>query len=181
MQLLIMAIIFHLGVLLAGTSTANAFQSARCFPKQHASSYLVKNTDPRRPRHLNVATTRDDRSIRLSCGFIDTLQNLFKGVSSTSKASASHILIKGGPEAATKLEELKAEIGDSPVKFEDAAAKYSDCSSASKGGDLGEFEPGAMVKEFDSVVFNDQKPIGVVHGPIKTEFGYHLILIQERT
>jgi len=95
--------------------------------------------------------------------------------------SASHILIKGGPEAATKLEGIKAEIGDSPVKFGDAAAKYSDCSSASKGGDLGEFEPGAMVQEFDSVVFNEQKPIGVVHGPIKTEFGYHLILIRERT
>ena len=44
---------------------------------------------------------------------------------------------------------------------------------------LKEFGPGVMVKEFDQVVFNDE--VGVVHGPIKTQFGYHLILINDRT
>ena len=47
-----------------------------------------------------------------------------------------------------------------------------------KGGALGTFKPGQMVKEFNDVVFSDE--VGVVHGPIKTQFGYHLILIDER-
>lgn len=97
----------------------------------------------------------------------------------TTKATASHILIKGGAEAANKLEDLKAEIGDSPLKFAEAAAQYSECPSASSGGNLGEFGPGAMVKEFDEVVFNKQ--LGKVHGPVKTQFGYHLIYINDRT
>lgn len=85
----------------------------------------------------------------------------------TTKATASHILVKGGAEAENFLEDLKVEIGDSPVKFAEAAAKHSSCPSASSGGNLGEFGPGQMVKEFDNVVFN--KPLGVVHGPIKTQ------------
>lgn len=97
----------------------------------------------------------------------------------TVKATASHILIKGGAEAENKLEDLKQEIGDSPVKFAEAAAQYSACPSGRSGGNLGEFGPGQMVKEFDTVIFNDE--LGVVHGPIKTQFGYHLILINERT
>lgn len=96
----------------------------------------------------------------------------------TSKATASHILIKGGAEAENKLEDLKNEIGDSPVKFAEAAAQYSECPSASSGGNLGEFGPGAMVKEFDEVAFKEK--VGVVHGPVRTQFGYHLIYISER-
>ena len=48
----------------------------------------------------------------------------------TTKATASHILIKGGAEAENQLEDLKAEIGDSPVKFAEYAAKYSACPRA---------------------------------------------------
>lgn len=96
----------------------------------------------------------------------------------TLKADASHILIKGGAEAANQLEDIKAQIGDSPVKFAAAAAEYSACPSGRKGGNLGQFGPGQMVKEFDAVVFGE--PVGVVHGPIKTQFGYHLIYINER-
>ena len=110
-------------------------------------------------------------------GFMDGVQDFMKRF--TTKATASHILIKGGAEAENKLEDLKKEIGDSPVAFAEAAAKYSSCPSASRGGNLGEFGPGQMVKEFDTVVFNE--PVGMVHGPIKTQFGYHLIYISERT
>jgi hypothetical protein len=42
-----------------------------------------------------------------------------------------------------------------------------------QGGDLGAFGPGMMVPEFDRVVFNEA--VGVVHGPVKTQFGYHLL------
>ncbi|MGR3293845.1 MAG: peptidylprolyl isomerase, partial [Candidatus Scalindua sp.] len=51
--------------------------------------------------------------------------------------------------------------------------------SGKSGGDLGEFSPGQMVKEFDQVVFSDE--VGKVHGPVKTDFGYHLIEITDRT
>ena len=113
---------------------------------------------------------------RLLAGFFDDIGNFMKRF--TTKATASHILIKGGAEAENKLEDLKVEIGDSPVMFAEAAAKYSDCTTASSGGNLGEFGPGTMVKEFEQVVFNEK--VGVVHGPVQTQFGYHLIYISER-
>ena len=53
------------------------------------------------------------------------------------------------------------------------------CKPGKSGGSLGEFGPGQMVKEFDTVVFS--APIGEVQGPVKTQFGYHLILIESRT
>ena len=99
------------------------------------------------------------------------------------KVSASHICI--GPKtmdevtAKAFLSELKTEIGDDPEKFASAAAEHSKCPSAKKGGDLGEFGPGMMVKNFDTVCFEDE--VGVVHGPVSTQFGEHLILITKRT
>jgi peptidyl-prolyl cis-trans isomerase C len=174
-------VLFHLTLLLVvGLSNVNAFQSV-----QHTFQYRPVS-DANNHYHVPTITTtttnantriRCDRSILVCSGFLDGIQGFFK--SFTTKASASHILIKGGEEAADKLEEIKAEIDDSPVKFAKAAAQYSQCPSASKGGDLGEFGPGSMVKEFDAVVFND--PINTTIGPIKTSFGYHLIYVRERT
>jgi len=110
-------------------------------------------------------------------GFLDDIGGFFKRF--TQKATASHILIKGGAEAANKLEDLKVQIDNSPTQFAQVAAEYSECPSARQGGSLGEFGPGQMVKEFDQVVFNE--PVGVVHGPVKTQFGYHLIYISDRS
>ncbi|MHC4321583.1 MAG: peptidylprolyl isomerase, partial [Planctomycetota bacterium] len=59
------------------------------------------------------------------------------------------------------------------------AKEHSQCPSGQSGGGLGEFSPGQMVQEFDQVVFNDE--VGKVHGPVKTDFGYHLIEITDRT
>ena len=84
------------------------------------------------------------------------------------KASAVHILVKTKEEA-QKLKQQLAKGAD----FSKLAKKHSLCPSGKKGGDLGEFKPGQMVKAFDNVVF--KKPILEVHGPIKTQFGYHLI------
>ena len=56
--------------------------------------------------------------------------------------------------------------------------QYSECPSANRGGNLGTFKPGMMVKEFDQVCF--EREIGVVHGPVDTQFGSHLILITRR-
>ena len=111
----------------------------------------------------------------LQMGFMDGIGDFMKRF--TLKADASHILMKGD-DAFSKLEELKSRIGNDPVKFAEAAAQYSTCPSGRKGGNLGEFGPGMMVKEFDKVVFKED--VGIVHGPIKTQFGSHLILINQR-
>ena len=91
-----------------------------------------------------------------------------------SSASARHILVNSEEECLT----LKKEIADG-TDFAESAKKHSKCPSGAEGGALGEFHPGQMVPEFDKVVFNEE--IGKVHGPIKTQFGYHLIEITSRT
>ncbi|RCU50463.1 MULTISPECIES: peptidylprolyl isomerase PpiC [Corallincola] len=83
-------------------------------------------------------------------------------------AHAVHILVKTQKEAADLKQQL-AKGGD----FAKLAKKHSLCPSGKKGGDLGEFRRGEMVKAFDDVVF--KRAILEVHGPIKTPFGYHLI------
>lgn len=91
-----------------------------------------------------------------------------------SKASARHILV----ETQEACEKLKAEI-ENGGDFASAAKKHSKCPSGQRGGDLGTFSKGQMVREFDEVVFT--KEVGKVHGPVKTQFGYHLIEITSRS
>lgn len=91
-----------------------------------------------------------------------------------AKASARHILVP----TEDKANELKAKI-EGGESFEAIAKEHSTCPSGRKGGELGEFGPGQMVKEFDTVVFNES--VGEVHGPVKTQFGYHLIEITARS
>jgi peptidyl-prolyl cis-trans isomerase C len=89
------------------------------------------------------------------------------------RASARHILV-----ATEKVcLDLKQQI-EKGADFAALAKKHSTCPSGSKGGALGEFGPGQMVPEFDRVVFKEA--VGVVHGPIKTQFGYHLVEITRR-
>lgn len=83
-------------------------------------------------------------------------------------ACARHILVKTEAEA-LKLKQQLAKGAD----FAQLAKKHSLCNSKKRGGDLGEFKPGQMVKAFDNVVF--KKPLLTVHGPVKTKFGFHLI------
>ncbi len=90
-----------------------------------------------------------------------------------AKARARHILVPT-QEACTHL---KTKIEDG-ADFAEVAKEYSQCPSKEQGGDLGEFTPGQMVKEFDDVVFTAE--INKVHGPVKTQFGYHLIEITNR-
>lgn len=83
-------------------------------------------------------------------------------------ACARHILVKTKTEA-EKLKQRLARGED----FGQLAKKHSLCSSGKSGGNLGEFRPGEMVPAFDRVVF--KLPVLTVHGPIKTQFGFHLI------
>lgn len=88
-------------------------------------------------------------------------------------ARARHILVKEKKDCLDLLEQIN--VG---ADFAALAEKHSQCPSGKKGGDLGEFRPGMMVKEFDKVVFSGN--LNEVYGPIKTQFGFHLIEILER-
>lgn len=90
------------------------------------------------------------------------------------KACARHILVSTQEEC----ENLKKQI-EGGADFAELAKKHSKCPSGKKGGDLGEFSSGQMVAEFDKVVFSEE--VGKVHGPVQTQFGFHLIEITSRS
>lgn len=91
-----------------------------------------------------------------------------------ARATARHILVSTEKEC----EELKTKIANGS-DFAEMAKAHSQCPSGRQGGDLGEFSNGQMVPEFDQVVFNEA--VGTVHGPVRTQFGYHLIEITGRS
>lgn len=97
-----------------------------------------------------------------------------KGSAIMKTAKARHILVESEKECL----DLKKQI-EGGKKFADIAKKCSKCPSGKQGGELGEFSPGEMVPEFDTVVFSAE--VGKVHGPVKTDFGYHLIEITYRS
>jgi len=90
-----------------------------------------------------------------------------------AKASARHILVPSEADCNT----LKTMI-EGGEDFAEIAKVHSKCPSGREGGALGEFSPGQMVQEFDEVVFSGE--IGKILGPVKTQFGYHLIEITSR-
>jgi len=90
------------------------------------------------------------------------------------RARARHILVN----SEEKCQALKKEITEG-ADFAELAKQHSTCPSGKRGGDLGEFGPGQMVKEFDEVVFS--AAVNQVQGPVKTQFGYHLLEVTHRT
>ena len=91
-----------------------------------------------------------------------------------ARAAARHILVSTREEC----ENIKKQI-EGGTAFAEMAKQHSQCPSGRQGGDLGEFTEGQMVKEFDQVVFNDE--VGKIHGPVQTQFGFHLIEITSRS
>ncbi|MDO4531670.1 MAG: peptidylprolyl isomerase [Bacillota bacterium] len=87
---------------------------------------------------------------------------------------AKHILV----DTEEKAQEIFAAIEKGEISFEDAAKAHSSCPSNAQGGDLGEFGRGQMVPEFDQAAFEAE--IGKVIGPVKTQFGYHLIRVESK-
>jgi peptidyl-prolyl cis-trans isomerase C len=83
--------------------------------------------------------------------------------------SAKHILVKHEYE----IEDLEKKLKDG-TPFEDLAQKFSTCPSGKRGGDLGSFRKGRMVKPFEEAAFGLQ--VGQVSSAVRTQFGYHLIL-----
>ena len=87
---------------------------------------------------------------------------------------AKHILV----DNEEKCTELLNAITSGEKVFEDVAKESSTCPSGANGGDLGEFGKGQMVKEFEDAAFAAE--IGHVVGPVKTQFGYHLIKVEDK-
>ena len=90
-----------------------------------------------------------------------------------ARARARHILV----DSEAKCQDLKDQIS-AGSDFAEVAKQHSTCPSGRQGGDLGDFGQGDMVKEFDEVAFSGD--LHTVHGPIKTQFGYHLIEVTSR-
>jgi peptidyl-prolyl cis-trans isomerase C len=86
---------------------------------------------------------------------------------------ASHILVGSKTDAEKLLNRIR-----SGARFEDLAKKHSQCPSGKKGGDLGYFGKGQMVKPFEDVAFTLNK--GDISNPIQTQFGFHLIKVTDK-
>ncbi|GAV20691.1 peptidyl-prolyl cis-trans isomerase C [Mariprofundus micogutta] len=89
-------------------------------------------------------------------------------------AMAKHILVKTKAEA-EKLKQRLAQGED----FARLARKYSQCPSRKKDGDLGKIFPGQLVKPIENIIF--RKALLKVHGPVKTQFGFHLVVVYFRS
>src|SRR5690625_108700 len=90
-----------------------------------------------------------------------------------AQAAARHILV----ESEEVCNDLKAQI-EGGADFGKLAQEHSKCPSGRNGGELGTFGPGQMVPEFDKVVFSAR--VNDVRGPVKTQFGYHLLEVTQR-
>lgn len=88
-------------------------------------------------------------------------------------AMANHILVETKSEA----ESIKAKLNKGE-DFAKLARKFSTCPTGKCGGDLGEVFVGQLVKPVERVIFKEA--LSMVHGPVRSKFGYHLIVIYFR-
>lgn len=95
--------------------------------------------------------------------------------SENNQVKAAHILVDDKALA----EDILKQIQDGEIIFSEAAVKYStDQSNSENGGELGWFSRGDMVQPFEEAAFNAE--VGTIVGPVETNFGYHLINVQDR-
>ncbi len=123
------------------------------------SQYVIKTV-------LDSVTVSDEEVRE----FFETNRNAF-GESET--VSASHILVGDLSKAESLYEKIQ-----NGEDFATLAKENSTCPSSANGGDLGYFGRGQMVKEFEDMAFSLE--IGAVSKPVKTQFGYHLILLNDK-
>lgn len=143
------------------------------------------------------SSTSRGRDASLSMGLFDGIAKAFSNTdfkAQDQRVRASHILIKGDdPDRVSEkimglLGELQDRVagGDEPMPqvFAELARRESQCPSKDKGGDLGIFGKGKMVKEFDLALFPDDEslspPAGNIIGPVITDFGAHIIFVTKR-
>eukprot|EP00531_Pseudo-nitzschia_arenysensis_P013601 CAMPEP_0116129584 /NCGR_PEP_ID=MMETSP0329-20121206/7999_1 /TAXON_ID=697910 /ORGANISM="Pseudo-nitzschia arenysensis, Strain B593" /LENGTH=180 /DNA_ID=CAMNT_0003623855 /DNA_START=63 /DNA_END=605 /DNA_ORIENTATION=+ len=129
-----------------------------------------------------TTTTTTTSSTSLSMGLFDSFSKAFSNEEygappDAVKATARHILVESEGEAKV----LMKMISSGEKTFEDCAREFSTCPSANQGGSLGSFPPGRMVPEFDKAIFNPDTKIGELVGPVLTNFGHHIIVVDKRT
>ena len=115
---------------------------------------------------LEVTVTDED-----ALNYYNNNKNLF---TQPPTVSAKHILV----DSKELCDQIKEEIDKNELTFEEAAMKYSTCPSKEQGGNLGAFGRGMMVPEFEEAAFT--LDLNVVSEPVKTQFGYHLIKVEEK-
>lgn len=91
-----------------------------------------------------------------------------------TQATARHILVDSENQCQTLIDEING-----GKDFADVARQHSSCPSSRDGGKLGTFGKGQMVPEFETACFEGE--IDAVQGPIKTQFGYHVVQVTDRT
>ncbi|WP_288222576.1 peptidylprolyl isomerase [uncultured Clostridium sp.] len=115
---------------------------------------------------LEVTVTDED-----ALNYYNNNKNQF---TQTPTVSAKHILV----DTKELCDQIKKEIDENEITFEEAAVKYSTCPSKEQGGSLGAFGRGMMVPEFEEAAF--ALDLNVVSEPVKTQFGYHLVKVEEK-
>ena len=170
LQNLVLLLLYFVSV---ASQTQNGFASAfSSTPLPSPSSSVSSKSPIARPTSSSSTTTT-----RVDMGMFDFIHNAFKSEEYDDRiVSASHILIDSEKEAMLILRDIQ----EGTATFSEAAKSYSKCPSSSRGGSLGRFAPGTMVQKFDDVVFDKTVSIGSVQGPVTTEFGYHLIVVEDR-
>lgn len=128
------------------------------------------------------AGTAVRESSSLNMGMFDSISKAFSNAEygpppEAVKASARHILVESEGEAKV----IMKMISSGEQTFQACAKEYSTCPSANQGGSLGSFPPGQMVPEFDKAIFNPDTKIGELVGPVLTNFGHHIIVVEKRT
>lgn len=92
-----------------------------------------------------------------------------------AEVSASHILVDDEEACQAIYQKIK----NDEIDFATAAQEHSSCPSKEQGGSLGSFSRGRMVPEFEEAAFNME--VGEISEPVKTQFGYHIIKLDEKT
>ena len=105
---------------------------------------------------------------------------LFRSMNRAPRVRACHLLLRFTAENRGEIEGRLLELKQRSEgeEFAELARAYSQCPSAERGGDLGYFKPGTMVKAFEDAAFS--QPIGVVGAIVETPFGLHLIKVLAR-
>lgn len=123
----------------------------------------------------NYAVEKAVRDVRVTDADVEAYYNENKAqFVQGPTVNASHILV----DSEEKANGILAEINAGSITFEDAAKAHSTCPSGKEGGSLGDFGRGQMVPEFDEACFAME--VGETRGPVKTQFGYHLIRLNSK-
>lgn len=160
-QAIAFELMYELGKEKGMDTSAEYVEQVNKIAKELLAQIVMKKT-------LDEVTVLDEEVLK----YYNENQEAFK---EPANVTAKHILI----DSEELAKEIKEKIALNELTFEEAAAKYSSCPSKEQGGNLGSFSKGMMVPEFEEVAF--VLPIGEVSEPVKTQFGYHLIQLNDKS